>query len=74
MKIPKFLIADNSALKETIFIVHTEYPRFILNVINDEVFWLEEFENDDKIILDSESRLLIEEALVFYDKEMESLD
>ncbi len=46
MELPKFLIADNSTLKEDLFIVHTEYPRFILNVSNDQVHWLEEFEKD----------------------------
>ena len=36
MELPKFLIADNSKLEDDLFIVHTEYPRFILNVSNDE--------------------------------------
>ena len=35
--LPKFLIADSSELEEAIFIVHTEYPRFFLNVLNDEI-------------------------------------
>ena len=48
MELPKFLIADNSSLKDDLFIVHTEYPRFILNVSNDEIHWLEEFENEDQ--------------------------
>ena len=43
MELPKFLIADNSSFKDDLFIVHTEYPRFILNVSNDEVHWLEGF-------------------------------
>ena len=30
MEVPKFLIADNSSLDEEIFVLHTEYPRFLL--------------------------------------------
>jgi hypothetical protein len=74
MELPKFLIADNSSLKDDLFIVHTEYPRFILNVSNDEIHWLEEFENEDQAELEAESENLIEAAFAFYDKEMESLE
>ena len=74
MELPKFLIADNSSLKDDLFIVHTEYPRFIMNVSNDEIHWLEEFEKEDQAELEAESENLIEAAFVFYDKEMESLE
>ena len=74
MELPKFLIADNSSLKDDLFIVHTEYPRFILNVSNDEIHWLEEFEKEDQAELEAESENLIEAAFAFYDKEIESLE
>ena len=74
MNLPKFLIADSSELEEAIFIAHTEYPRFFLNVLNDEVYWMEEFEKVDREELESQTAQLIEQALDFYDKEMESLD
>jgi|TARA_B100001093_G_C26519191_1_gene880989 hypothetical protein len=74
MDLPKFLIADSSALEEVIFIAHTEYPRFFLNVANDEVHWMEEFEKDDREELESQTAQLVEQALDFYDKEMENLD
>ena len=74
MELPKFLIADNSSLKDDLFIVHTEYPRFILNVSNDEIHWLEEFEKEDQAELEAESENLIGAAFAFYDKEMESLE
>ncbi len=70
MELPKFLIADNSSLQNVIFIIHTEYPRFIINVTNDEVYWLEDFDIKDEKILHSESTKLIDEAFNFYDKEM----
>jgi hypothetical protein len=73
MELPKFLIADNSQLEEALFVVHTEYPRFILNVLNDDVHWFEEFDKEDEKALKSESHLLIEAAFEFYDKEMEKL-
>ncbi len=74
MELPKFLIADNSTLKEDLFIVHTEYPRFILNVSNDQVHWLEEFEKDDEESLTTESEILIKAAFAFYDREIKSLE
>ncbi len=74
MELPKFLIADNSAFEDTLFVVHTEYPRFILNVSNDEVHWFEEFDKEDESALETESTSLIEAAFAFYDTEMESLE
>ena len=74
MELPKFLIADNSSLKDDLFVVHTEYPRFILNISNDEVHWLEEFDKEDQSSLTSESKPLIELALAFFDSEMKSLE
>ena len=55
MELPKFLVADNSSLQNVIFIIHTEYPRFIINITNDEVHWLEDFDKKDEEILHSES-------------------
>tara|TARA_A100001011_G_scaffold400861_1_gene520105 strand:- start:32368 stop:32589 length:222 start_codon:yes stop_codon:yes gene_type:complete len=70
MEPPKFLIADNSSLQNVIFIVHTEYPRFIMNVTNDEVHWLEDFDKKDEGILHFELEQLIQDAFDFYDKEI----
>lgn len=72
--LPKFLIADSSELEEAIFIVHTEYPRFFLNVLNDEVHWMEEFEQEDREELEYQTTHLIKQALDFYDEEMENFD
>ncbi len=43
MKLPEFLIADNSSLQDDIFVIHTVFPRFILNVTTDEIEWLDDF-------------------------------
>ena len=74
MKLPKFLIADNSSMNDSLFIIHTEYPRFALNAYNDYIHWLEEFDKDDEIILEAELESLIDDAFAFYDSEMKSLD
>ena len=74
MDLPKFLIADNSELKDTLFIIHTLYPRFFLNVINDEIHWMEEFEKEDKLELESQTARLVEEALLFYDQEIQNFE
>ena len=74
MDLPKFLIADSSVLEDEIFVAHTEYPRFFLNVANDEIYWMEDFEKEDRDELESQTAQLIEQALDFYDNEMENLD
>ena len=74
MDLPNFLIADNSDLEEAIFVAHTEYPRFFINVANDEIHWMEEFDKEDRDELESQTTLLVEQALKFYDKEMEDFD
>ena len=74
MDLPKFLIADSSELKDTLFIIHTSYPRFILNLINDEIHWMEEFDKEDKLELESQTARLVEEALLFYDQEIQNFE
>ena len=73
MNIPKFLLSSNSDLPQKLFIVHTEYPRFILNIINDEIFWLEEFDENDIKEIKDQTQILINQALDFYDKEIGKL-
>ena len=70
MQLPKFILGDNTDFPEAIFIVHTEYPRFIINLESDEVEWLEEFSREDEKDLESETKSLIEEATTFYDREV----
>lgn len=74
MEVPKFLIADNSSLEDEIFVLHTVYPRFLLNVSNDDVLWLEEFSQEDQNELEKVTQSLIEEALAFFDREIEAME
>ena len=70
MKYPKFLLADNTDYPSAIFVVHTEYPRFIINLENDEIEWLEDFSVEDKSELTSETENSIKLATEFYDREI----
>ena len=70
MELPKFILGDNTDLPNAIFVIHTEFPRFIINLENDEVEWLEDFDQHDEKELLSETENLIEEASQFYDREV----
>ncbi|WP_298543913.1 hypothetical protein [uncultured Aquimarina sp.] len=71
MSFPKFLLGDNTDYPDAIFVIHTEFPRFIINLQNDEVEWLEEFDKSDEKELESEAENLFQEANDFYDREIE---
>ena len=70
MQLPKFVIADNSDFPEDIFIIHLDFPRFIINLKDDEVEFLEDLEGEDETELEAEMEHLITLAGEFYDKEM----
>ncbi len=71
MNLPKFLLADHSTLKEAIFVLHTDYPRFLINLANDEVEWLDDLEGEEEE-LTIEISSLLDQAGEFYEKEMEA--
>lgn len=74
MEFPKFLLGDNTDYPDAIFVIHTEFPRFIVNLENDEVEWLEEFDTHDQKELLEEAEKLLQEANDFYDREIERYD
>ncbi len=73
-KLPEFLIADNSDYPDEIFVFHTQYPRFLLNIVTEEVEWIDDIsekeaqENKDALID------LVNRAFFFYDQEMEKYE
>jgi hypothetical protein len=69
--LPKFLMADNTDQPNAIYIVHTEYPRFVLNLENDEVEWFDALEKDKEVDLESEVKELITQAEDFYQREVD---
>lgn len=70
MNLPKFLMGDNTDFPDDIFIIHTEYPQFVINLVDDEIEWLDDIQGDE-VELANEVAELIELASVFYDREME---
>lgn len=70
MKLPRFLIADNTDFPNDNFVIHTEYPRFIINLIDDEIEWLEEFTMANPSDFTNLVAELIDEASIFYDREI----
>ncbi|WP_338733284.1 hypothetical protein [Mangrovimonas cancribranchiae] len=70
MELPKFLLGDNTDFPDTVFVVHTDFPRFILNLENDDIEWLEDFDQHDQKELETETENLIQQALEFYDREV----
>jgi len=72
--LPKFLLADNSQeTPDTIFVVHTETPRFIVESdiddfwANQDVHWIDGEPGDEEMIAD-----LLEAAEEFLEKEFEN--
>lgn len=74
MDFPKYLLGDNSEYPTAIFVIHTEFPRFIINLENDEVEWLEDFDAEDQKELEEEAENLIQGATDFYDREIALYD
>jgi len=71
MDFPKFLVADNTDLPDAVYIVHTEFPAFILNLENDEVKWIDDITDESEGDLTKTMEGLIAEAEDFYTREVE---
>lgn len=70
MSLPKFLLADNSNYPEDIFVLHTDYPRLLINLKDDSVEFFEDLSGENEQDLANEVSDLIEAASQFYDTEM----
>lgn len=70
MKLPNFLLADNTEHPEQLFIIHTQYPRFAWDVMHDEVEWFDELEDGPEDELVNEIAQLMETANAFYEREI----
>jgi hypothetical protein len=70
MELPKFLLGDNTDFPDDIFIIHLDYPRFIINLKDDEVEFMEDDEDLDEAELKAEMEDLITQANAFYDREI----
>ena len=72
--LPRFLLADNSLdTPETIFVVHTKDPRFIVEAdiddfeSNQKIHWIDAEPGDEKVIAQ-----LVKEAEDFLEREFEN--
>jgi hypothetical protein len=74
MELPKFILGDNTDHPDSIFIIHTEFPRFIMDLKDDEVEWFEEFDQHDEKELETETENYIKLATEFYDREVARYD
>lgn len=70
MALPKYILGDTTDFPNAIYVIHTEFPRFIINLENDDVEWFEEFDPQDQKELESEMENYINEATAFYDREV----
>lgn len=70
MQLPKFILGDNTDYPNAIYVIHTEFPRFIINLENDEVEWFEDFDEEDQSELEVETENMIKLATEFYDREI----
>ena len=69
MELPRFLIADNSEYPENVYVVHTQSPRFLIDVDSEEVEILDGSTVEDEVLQD-----LVEQALGFYEKELDTYE
>lgn len=74
MALPKFILGDNSDFPNAIYVIHTEFPRFIINLEDDEVEWFEDFDEEDESELETETANAIKLATEFYDNEISKYD
>ena len=76
MEIPKFFVGANTECQDSVFIIHTESPRFILNMDTDDVKWLDDdlpelLGTDDEAELTTAISKLLAEADEFYQREID---
>ena len=65
MYLPKFLLADNSKSPEDIFVLHTEFPRFMINLKDDEIEWFEDLTGENEEDIATELADLMDKAVSF---------
>lgn len=74
MSLPKFILGDNTEYPNAIYVIHTEFPRFIINLETDDVEWFEDFDAEDQKELETETEQAIKSATEFYDNEVKKYE
>lgn len=70
MELPHYLLADCTDNPDCIYIIHTEYPRFVWEVNSDEVEWLDQLEGESEDLINEVAELM-SAAEAFYMREMQ---
>lgn len=74
MQTPEFLIADSSEFPDKIYILHTEFPRFLLDVETEEIEWFDVPEEEADVDMEAEIAALLEQAYQFFDREINTYE
>lgn len=70
MDLPKFVLADNTDFPDNLFVIHLEYPRFIIDLETEDLAFLEELDESEEVELKEEMDRLIDLAAEFYEREI----
>ncbi|SEH84474.1 hypothetical protein SAMN02927937_01743 [Paenimyroides aquimaris] len=70
MDLPKFVLADNTDFPDNLFVIHLEYPRFIIDLETEDIEFLEELDESEEVELKEEMNRLIDLAATFYEREI----
>lgn len=70
MQLPKFVLADNTDFPDNLFVIHLEYPRFIIDLESEDIEFLEELDESEELELKEEMDRLIDLAAEFYEREI----
>ena len=74
MNLPEFLLGDNTDCEDAIFVIHTQYPRFIIDLTDEDVEWLDDVSHEDPAELAAVSERLFLAAAEIYDREIEGIE
>lgn len=70
MELPHYLLADCTDTPDCIYIIHTQYPRFVWEVNSDYVEWLDHLEGESEDLINEVAELM-SAAEAFYMREMQ---
>lgn len=70
MQLPKFVLADNTDFPDNLFVIHLEYPRFVIDLESEDIEFLEELDETEEVELKEEMDRLIDQAASFYEREI----
>lgn len=70
IQLPKFVLADNTDFPDNLFVIHLEYPRFIIDLESEDLEFLEELDETEEVELKEEMDRLIDQAAAFYEREI----